>query len=1153
MAQAVLEDAEDQQGTNKAVRTWLSKLKDAAYHAEDLLDQITARTKMSKTVETDWIFSYFRKTGFEYAERLRLMLQELENTAVEGSKFHLRQGSMQSKRRETGPFIIESEIYGRKEDKEKIVKLLLSNEGCVSFIPIVGIGGLGKTTLAQLAHNDEEVTRYFDVKIWVFVSDDFDVQRIMMAIIESATMDKCDSLAMNVLQSKIWALLHKKRYLIVLDDVWIEDHEEWDKLEPLLRAGIDGSKIIVTTRSKKVAFLTTFPTIPYYLKGLAEEDCWKLFKSRAFLQGEEDQYPKLLAIGKEIIKKCGGVPLAAKTLGSLMRFKREEREWLFVQHSELWDLDVYHTGILPALRLSYFHLPSYLKCCFTFCSIFPKRYEIKKEKLIRMWMAEGLIQSDGARKRPEDIGEDYFQDLLWMSFFQDAGDTDGSGISAYKMLDVIHDLAKFVAGKESVIVDQGLPSDNLAQTRHASVIFDFRSPNIPEALFDANHLRTLIFFPGGNTTDGYFKVFNSFPFLRVLDVNTSAFRYYQFGRLLCLRYLDLSYTSIITLDFKIEELPFLQTLILYSCYNLKELPTIAKMLNLRHLNVTRCESLCTMSSIFAEIYRRLGCSSSSRTKCEALSYLSSIPGRSNQLQTLPTIMVGGFLDLMFLGQLNLHGELMIRHLENVLKSDDARNANLVRKDNLDSLGLCWGNNDNVSTLNPWMECKKTMFLGKDRHPSYRPSERHQLSADVAEEVIEGLQPHQNLKVLVVKGYPGTRFPNWTLPNLTEVHFTNCERCICLPVLGALPSLSRLSLHGMPSMRGIGREFYGEETERPFPSLQEFELSNFPNLQEWFDENGRAAFSILRKLIVKKCPKLTSLPLILSLQHLELRDCSAILFNYLQSSSSLRILAIEKVADLISFPGEFLANSPLTSLEIVSCHKICLLPSELGSLKSLKSLKIRWCENLSSLPQGLQNLKALELLEIADCHSIVSMPDDGIGGLSSLRSLSIENCNNLTYLSMSLQNLTCLEHLTVMYCPSLVSMPKDMHHLSALRSLTILSCPQILSLPEELKYVTTLDCLEIGSFPGLMDLPTWIGDISSLRSLIISDCQNLKQLPESLKLLTALQHLSIQACPKIEERCREEVGEDWRKVAHVPYKYIGSPDVGQSSESGSSSV
>ncbi|OAY39817.2 putative disease resistance protein RGA3 [Manihot esculenta] len=696
MAQAVLEDAEDQQETNKAVRIWLSKLKDAAYHAEDLLDEIASHITMSERVGNNWVFSFIGKNELVYAEKLRFMLQELENSAVEGSKFHLRQGIVQSNRRETGPFIIESEIYGRKEDKEKIVKLLLSNDGNVCFIPIVGIGGLGKTTLAQLVHNDEEVTRHFDVKIWVFVSDDFDVKRIMKAIIESATMDKCDSFAMNVLQSKIWALLHKKRYLIVLDDVWIEDYEEWDKLEPIFRVGIDGSKIIVTTRSRKVAFMTTFPTNPYYLKGLAEEDCWKLFKSRAFLQGEEGKYPNLLEIGKKIIKKCGGVPLAAKTLGSLMRFKREEREWLFVQNSELWDLDIHHTGILPALRLSYFHLPSHLKRCFTFCSIFPKRYEIKKDKLIRMWMAEGLIQSDGARKRPEDIGEDYFQDLLWMSFFQGAGDADGSGTSGYKMLDIIHDLAKFVAGKESVIVDQGLTSNNLAQTRHASVIIDFRSPQIPEALYEAEHLRTLILFPGGNTRDDGSKVFYNFPFLRVLDVNASAFELYGFGRLLCLRYVDLSYASIITLDFKIEELPFLQTLNLYSCYNLKELPNIAKMLSLRHLNVTRCESLFTMSISFAKIYQQFGCSSSSSDKYEKIFYLSYIPGQSNQLQTLPTIVVGGFLDLIFLGQLNLHGELTIRHLENVLSSDDARSANLVRKDNLESLGLCWGNNADES-------------------------------------------------------------------------------------------------------------------------------------------------------------------------------------------------------------------------------------------------------------------------------------------------------------------------------------------------------------------------------------------------------------------------------------------------------------------------
>ncbi|XP_048231290.1 putative disease resistance protein RGA1 [Ricinus communis] len=256
---------------------------------------------------------------------------------------------------------------------------------------------------------------------------------------------------------------------------------------------------------------------------------------------------------------------------------------------------------------------------------------------------------------------------------------------------------------------------------------------------------------------------------------------------------------------------------------------------------------------------------------------------------------------------------------------------------------------------------------------------------------------------------------------------------------------------MPAVTYIGREFYGDITERPFPSLKEIVLCDFPNLQEWFAADGRDAFPVLSKLIVKKCPKLTAAPIVESLQHLELHSCSATLFNSMHALSSLKILAIEKVADLVSLSGEFLTNNPfLTSLEIISCPKLCLFPSELCTLAARKSLKIRWCEVLSSLPQGFQNLKALESLEITDCHSIVSMTHNGIGGLSSLRSLSIENSSNLISLSLSLQNLTYLEHLTIMYCPSLVSLPKGLHHLSALRSLTIISCPQILSLPEELQ-------------------------------------------------------------------------------------------------------
>ncbi|XP_057990403.1 disease resistance protein RGA2-like [Hevea brasiliensis] len=604
-------------------------------------------------------------------------------------------------------------------------------------------------------------------------------------------------------------------------------------------------------------------------------------------------------------------------------------------------------------------------------------------------MAEGLILSDGKRKPLEKISEEHFQDLMWMSFFQDSGDFDNGDISGYRMHKIIHDLAQSVAGNESIILEKGLPSGSLAQTRHASVICDFKSPEIPQALCEAKHLRTLVLFPGGDTTEFLNQLFKSCPSLRVLDTNRSGLHLvHSIRNFLYLRYLDLSYTLIRFLPYgTVEQLPFLQTLNLCGCYNLKELPLIAKMMSLRHLNIPECESLT--------------------------------------LQTLPTIMVGGFLDLMFLGSLNLRGELKIIHLENVSNSNDTKNANLMEKDGLDSLGLYWREKDDSSILKLMQEDLKPTFFKREQQQSAGSSEQHQPDANAAEEVVKGLQPHQNLKILVVEGYPGKRFPHWTVPNLTKVDLRDRLNCNCLAVLGNLLFLKTLFLHGMLSLKHIGTEFYGEDTRQLFPSLEELVLSDFLNLQEWLGPDGKDTFPKLSKLIVKRCPKLTSMPLLASLLHLELRDCSEVLFNSIRSAS-LTVLAIEKIADFSPLSGGILVNNPfLSSLEITACQALCFPPSELGNLATLKSLKIRWCEELSSFQQGFQNLKALEFLEICNCLSIISIPE-GIGSLTSLRSLSIENCDNLTSLPLSLKNLKCLEHLTIMTCPNLVSLPEDMH-------------------------------------------------------------------------------------------------------------------------------
>lgn len=377
--QAVIEDAEERQHGDKKIKIWLQKLKDVAYDAEDLLDMIHARVLSKQVLESDrFTYSPSYDTGIlgkgkllaeEFGElmnrkvrlashvvesvpnyfinlrKLRDIRERLDDIAKEMGEFQLKEVLMSRlpetgnrEGRETGPHIVESEVCGRKEDVEKVVKMLLESNTDVRVISIIGIGGIGKTTVAQLAYNDERVKKHFDLKIWISLYGDFNPRKIMSEMLDYAAKGKYYSMSqMGLLQSQLRKALYGKRYLLVLDDVWNEDPDEWDKVKNLLGDGTNGNKVIVTSRSGKVAsIMSSSPA--YHLEALSEDDCWTLFKQRAFPDGDENGFPNLLPIGKQIIDKCKGVPLAAKVLGSLMRFKREESEWLRVQGSELWNL-----------------------------------------------------------------------------------------------------------------------------------------------------------------------------------------------------------------------------------------------------------------------------------------------------------------------------------------------------------------------------------------------------------------------------------------------------------------------------------------------------------------------------------------------------------------------------------------------------------------------------------------------------------------------------------------------------------------------------------------------------------------------------------------------------------------------------------------------
>ncbi|XP_030945761.1 putative disease resistance protein RGA3 [Quercus lobata] len=386
------------------------------------------------------------------------MLSTLNDIANDRNNFQLVGHPLETRvvtrgRDQTHSFVTEEEVIGREGDKKAIIDLLLDFdvEENVSFISIVGIGGLGKTTLAQYVYNDEKVKTYFELKMWVCVSDIFELKIIFEKIIASAIDKKPENFEMDQLQNKLRQNLNQKKYLLILDDVWNEDKESWCELKRLLMGGAKGSKVVVTTRTKLVAKITSTIS-PYFLEGLSKSQSWLLLKQMAFKKEQETVDPNLEAIGMEIVENCQGVPLAIKTIGRVLYFKNTKDEWSYIKNNELTNVTQSKNGVLPVLKLSYDHLPSHLRCCFAYCSLFPKDYLIDKLTLIQLWIAQGFIQSPEENLQLEDVANEYFMDLIWRSFFQEAEEDEGMNMK-FKVHDLIHDLAQLVSRIECALVD----------------------------------------------------------------------------------------------------------------------------------------------------------------------------------------------------------------------------------------------------------------------------------------------------------------------------------------------------------------------------------------------------------------------------------------------------------------------------------------------------------------------------------------------------------------------------------------------------------------------------------------------------------------------------------------------------------------------------
>ncbi|KAI3425608.1 uncharacterized protein J3R85_010130, partial [Psidium guajava] len=1140
---AVLDDAEEKQYDNPAIETWLDMLKETTYEAEDILDVLATealRCKLQAGSQNmvnqvhNWNLVHpFRSIDDNIKSKITEIVDKLEYIAKQkdllGLKGEVGRTFRITRRMPTTPLLVESHVFGRDHDKEEIIRLLLADD-CerqtseFSVVPVLGMGGIGKTLLAQFVFNDRRVDEFFDVKAWACVSDQFDVVRVTKAILESATHESWETMNLELLQNSLGKKLSKKKFLIVLDDLWDDNYENWHELILPLLAGARGSKIMVTTRNE-AALSSMNACTPYHLRELSDDACWSLFSRHAFPSADSRTHHQLEVIGREIVKKCRGVPLAAKSLGSLLGSKLRIDHWQEILNSNLWDLPTRRNGILPALQLSYHHLPANLKRCFAYCSLFPKDYEFDRDKLVLLWMAEGFVQQV-ENKRMEDLGVEYFNDLLSRSYFQESTVDK----SRYVMHDLINDLAQLVSRKMRLSCEgrSGLqkPTGFSQKARHFSYPrgrYDVYKKF--ESLIEVEWLRT--FLPLSPYETGFCYLSNKvvtdllprLRCLRVLSLNGYCITELPdlIGDLKNLRYLNLSHTAIKSLPQSVCTLYNLQTLMLNDCYSLEELPTdLTDLINLHYFDISRSGIPCMplhMSRL--RNLRTLPEFRMGPTSGSDIGELCMGPTSSSD--------IGELRDMV-----HLHGELTLTRLENVEDAWDARKANLTNKKHLTALTMEWSSNFELQDEN------------------------------VQITVLEMLQPHSKVKKVDIRWYGGTRFPSWlgdpSFSDMVSLSLTGCRRCVFLPPLAQLSSLKHLCIKGLTAVKSIGMEFYGYALSRgkPFPSLETLSFKDMLEWEDWscpLDDKGIAAFPSLRELYIEGCQNLrgklpghlpcleklviheckrwaSPLPRLPLLRHLDIRRCHALSLGTALEMSSLLSLQIKIIYN---------RHTPLEYLHVSGCYSLTSFPSA-GELipTSFQQLSIDLCPYLESLPDGIMRRDNVFLkdLEIFDCSSLISFPSgqlpltlktlticscsnlESIADILSqdgemvLESFRVSNCTSLKFLPNGLHKLTFLDYLEIEGCPSLTSFPEGGLPMANLKRLHVMNCENLRALPERMQNLTALQALCISDCPGIESFPEG-GLPINLASLEIKDCKSISPLTDwGLHRLNSLEKLSV---------------------------------------------
>ncbi|XP_027086680.2 putative disease resistance RPP13-like protein 3 [Coffea arabica] len=608
-----LKDADQRQVEDARIRNWVSEIRAAAYDAEDIIEIFASKVEFftkDKGLVTKLTYYPLKivnlyKIGKEI-ESLQMRVNDIDDSREKygiknlgvGTSTH---GEELQRLRRSSPISEDKDIVGFEKITKSLVAELLKEDRNRRVVSIIGMGGAGKTTLAKKVYNHAVVRERFNCRAWVCVSSSYDHKKILRSIIKQLNpkdtkddmlSEMLEKMEEEELEERLYQDLQDKCYLVVLDDVWKE--EAWDCLSRRAFPDVGtSSRLLLTSRDRDVAQHADAYRHPYELKTLGLEDSWQLFLRKALGHGDNAGCPPdLEEVGREITRRCGGLPLAITVVGGLLLAKKKlKSEWEKILNNFSTYLSRSQSGVSAILELSYADLPPNLKYCFLYLGLFPEDSVISVRKLIHMWVAEGIMQKRDAKNLEETAAYDDVEQLCSKNMVQVAKMTVDERIKSCRVHDLLRELAIRKAEDENFFQIHDTRDDKIsAKSRYLAIHIlpgdkNYFGSSTPP-------LRSLLFFNVHDYRKNISLIFKSFRKLRILDLED--LRMYsnlpkEIGKVRLLRYLNLRGTHIRRLPHSVGCLRYLQTLDIRNLEQVIVSDFIWKLESLRHLYASRME------------------------------------------------------------------------------------------------------------------------------------------------------------------------------------------------------------------------------------------------------------------------------------------------------------------------------------------------------------------------------------------------------------------------------------------------------------------------------------------------------------------------------------------------------------------------------------